>query len=303
MRARLAVIAQIPGEWRDAVVAWRKVNAVLRDGSAAAPAAPASHAMTRGPDIPAAAASGPDAVEEYLIYQTLAGTWPISLERLGGYLLKAMREGKRTTNWIDPDEAHEAAVQQFAERLLGHQPFLETFVPFAERLARLARPVMLSQALLRLTSPGLPDVYQGDELETLALVDPDNRRPVDWDLRRRALAALRGGAEPDEATLKLHLTHRALVLRNERPETFAPGAAYAALDAGTDVCAYTRGEQIMTVVPLRIAAADGTELSVPDTLAGRWRDVLTGAEQRLEGRAPVERLLAPYGIGLLERIG
>jgi (1->4)-alpha-D-glucan 1-alpha-D-glucosylmutase len=240
VRARIGALAGMAAEWREHVLRWREVNAPLRDGGA------------------------PDANEEYLILQTLVGAWPIEAERLETYLEKALREAKRNTSWVEQDADWEARVQRFAVALLDHRPFLETFEPFAARVAEAGRRSALGQQLLKLTVPGLPDVYQGDELEALNLVDPDNRRPVDWDARRRALDALRGGAAPAPETAKLHLIWKALDLRARRPDAF-DGGAYTPLEAGPDVCAFLRGGDVLAVVAIR-DPGDAT-LAVP----GRWR--------------------------------
>jgi (1->4)-alpha-D-glucan 1-alpha-D-glucosylmutase len=158
----------------------------------------------------------------------------------------------------------------------------------------------LGQLLLKLTTPGIPDVYQGDELWDLSLVDPDNRRPVDWAARREALEAVRGGAAPARETLKLHLIHRALGLRGRRPEAFGRSGAYRPLDAGEDVCAFVRGDAVLALAPLRTGTSSA--LSVPEDLQGAWRDVLTGAPVDLTASVPVASLLAEgFGLALLER--
>jgi (1->4)-alpha-D-glucan 1-alpha-D-glucosylmutase len=141
---------------------------------------------------------------------------------------------------------------------------VETFV---ERLRPLGRRIVLGQLLLKLTSPGVPDLYQGDELEALALVDPDNRRPVDWARRERLLGELQAGAEPTEETDKLYLTWKTLELRARRPEAFA--GSYEALDLGPGVCAFVRGGAVLVVVPVRDVA--------PPEPGTEWRDAL-GAE-------------------------
>ncbi len=212
---------------------------------------------------------------------------------------KAMREAKRTTNWIEPDEAHEAAVRAFCRALYGHEAFLADFEPFADAVARAGERAALGQLLLKLTVPGLPDIYNGDELRSLSLVDPDNRRPVDWEARRKALAALAEGAEPDRETLKLHVIRRALALRARRPEAFA--GAYTPIDGGDAVCAFARGEgEVLVVVPVR--GSHGTTLKLPGELAGAWRDVLTGALRELSRRTQVSELTSPHGLALLERV-
>ena len=128
----------------------------------------------------------------------------------------------------------------------------------------LGRRIAAAQVLLKLTAPGVPDIYRGDELEDLSLVDPDNRRPVDWDARRAALAALRAGAEPTEETLKLYVTWKALALRAERPAAFA--GSYEPVDLGPGVCAFVRGGDVL------VAAAVRKDADV--RLPRGWRDVL-----------------------------
>ena len=143
--------------------------------------------------------------------------------------------------------------------------------------------------------PGVPDIYQGDELLALSLVDPDNRRRVDWARRRELLAAVRHGAAPTDETRKLWLIVRALTLRAHRPDAFA--GAYAPLPAGEDAVAFLRGDSVLAAAALR-AAAPGGSLGVP---AGTWRDALGGGERRLAGRVPLAELLGEHGIALLER--
>ena len=155
------------GDWVAAVRAWRELNAPLRADGA------------------------PDPVEEYTILQTLVATWPIEPERLCAYMEKAMREAKRNTTWIAPDAAWEERVLGYCRALYDHAPFRAAFEPFAARAAAAGERHALRQTALKLTVPGVPDLYQGDELVSLSLVDPDNRRPVDWARRRALLAARR----------------------------------------------------------------------------------------------------------------
>jgi (1->4)-alpha-D-glucan 1-alpha-D-glucosylmutase len=183
------------------------------------------------------------------------GAWPLTRERLDGYLEKALREGKRRSNWLEPDVEYERRVQEFA---WGSREFA---APFAARVAPLGEQIALAQTLLKLACPGVPDIYQGDELESLSLVDPDNRRPVDWEGRRRAL----GDPPP-----KLHLIREALGLRARRPDVFAD--AYEPVDAGPDVCAFTRGGEVLVAVPLR----PGARFAAP----GGWRELAPGLYER-----------------------
>ena len=269
VRARIGALAGMAAEWRQRVLRWREVNAGLRAGGA------------------------PDANEEYLIYQTLVGAWPIGADRLEAYLEKALREAKRNTSWVEQDHDWEARVRRFAVALLDHGPFLDDFEPFAARVAEEGRRSALGQLLLKLTSPGVADIYQGDELEALNLVDPDNRRPVDWPARRAALDALRGGAAPTDETMKLFLIWRALDLRARRPDAFA--GAYEPVDAGPGVCAYLRGGEVLAVAPVR--GYDGARLAVP----GRWCSALDGREADLGAGVAVTDLLGDLPVALLER--
>jgi (1->4)-alpha-D-glucan 1-alpha-D-glucosylmutase len=270
VRARLGLLATYADEWAALVAQWREVTAdLVVDGA-------------------------PDGVEQLLVFQTLLGAWPISPERLEQYLTKALREGKRTTSWVSVDESWEARVQAYARALLDHEGFLETFRPFQERIAEEGSWVSLAQVLLKLTIPGVPDIYQGDEIEDLSLVDPDNRRPVDWEARADALAS-------DDPPPKLALIRAALALRARRPDVFA--GAYRALHAGPDVCAFTRGDdQVLVVVPVRPQQAGDASVGVP---AGHWRDVLAGPEaEPVERSGPVEwhHLVTDSGLALHERV-
>ena len=225
VRARIGALAALHEEWAERVRRW--------------------HALTGGMDEPN---------EEYLLWQTLVGAWPIVPRRLELYLEKALREAKRTTSWLEPDEAHERRVKEFVRGLYSNQELLDDFEPFAARVARAGEHASLGALLLRLTSPGLPDLYQGDALPSLNLVDPDNRRPVDWPAH---VAALREPA-PTRRTMKAHLIRRVLHLRLERPEAFA--GAYDPIDLGPDHVGFVRGGAIRVVVPLRAGdRADGGE--------------------------------------------
>ena len=240
----------------------------------------------------------PDGQERYLIFQTLAGVWPIAPERLEGYLEKALREAKRNTNWVDQNLGWEERVKRFAVALLAHAPFVESFEPFVAEVAAAGERSALGQLLLKLTVPGVPDIYQGDELVDLSLVDPDNRRPVDWDQRRAALEALQGGAEPTGRTMKLHLIARALELRARRPEAFGAGGAYAPIEAGPDVAAFSRGDgAVVVVVALRAGAGD-TSIALP---AGEYRDVLDCGRPAVTATVSAEQVAEPHGLALLER--
>jgi (1->4)-alpha-D-glucan 1-alpha-D-glucosylmutase len=232
VRSRIAALSWLPDEWAERVDAW---HAELGGGLA-------------------------DAREELLVYQTLVGALPIERDRLDGYLEKALREGKVNTNWLTPNEEHERAVQDYAWRaaeLISQDPFLE-------RVRDLGRRLSLAQLLLKLASPGVPDVYRGDELEDLSLVDPDNRRTVDWQVRQDALRALQDGAPVTDANVKLYVTWKTLGLRAEHASAFA--GSYDAIDAGDGVCAFVRGGEVLAAAAVR----PGATVRVPEG----WHDVL-----------------------------
>jgi (1->4)-alpha-D-glucan 1-alpha-D-glucosylmutase len=275
-RARIGALSGMATEWRAAVGEWRRANEPLRAGGA------------------------PDALEEYLIYQTLAGAWPLPPDRLDAYLEKALREAKRNTNWVDQDHDYEGRVRGFARALYDHEPFRASFDPFVARLADAGERSALGQLALKLTSPGVPDIYQGDELVCLQLVDPDNRRPVDWDARRTALDEVRGGFAPLAGdVLKLTTIVRLLEVRAARPDAFA--GAYEPLDAGPDCVAYLRGgAEVLVVVPLR---GGRWSMDVPSSAAGEWADALTEAPRRLgAGPVGVEGLIdGPWPFAVLAR--
>jgi (1->4)-alpha-D-glucan 1-alpha-D-glucosylmutase len=278
VRARIGALSGMADAWRRRVLRWRELNAPLRAG----------------------AGSAPDADEEYLLYQTLVGAWPIARERVDDYMRKAMREAKVNTDWTSPDEDHERAVSRFVAALYGSARFIGDLADFVELVAPLGEAAALGQTLLKLTAPGVPDIYQGDELWCLSLVDPDNRRPVDWERRRRLLAEVAGGAEPTRETAKLFLIHRALALRARREAAFA--GSYRPLDAGERAFAYARGDEVIAAFPVR-EGGPGDPVAIPEDLRGRWRDALGTRELTLGEEARVGDLTSALPVALLERVG
>jgi (1->4)-alpha-D-glucan 1-alpha-D-glucosylmutase len=264
----------MPAEWETAVDRWFELTEPLVSGGA------------------------PDAVERYFLFQTLVGAWPIELERVQQYMEKALREAKRNTNWIEPNEEWEESVKRFCASLYEHQGFLDEFEPFARRVAVAGERAVLGQVVLKLTAPGVPDLYQGDELPFSALVDPDNRRPVDWGWREAMLARLMGGGSPVEETRKLFVILRLLTLRARRPDSFATGA-YEPLEAGECTCAFTRGGEVLVAVGVREGFGEGV-LAAPE---GRWRDVLRGDERSFGRREPASAVLDELGVAVFERLG
>ena len=273
VRARIGALASAPEEWQAHVTRWFALTDDLRSEDGA-----------------------PDDVERYFLFQTLVGAWPIAPERIEEYMEKALREAKRNTNWVDQNHDWEAAVKRFARALYDDRGFLDDFEPFVARLAQDGDRAALGQLVLKLTVPGIPDIYQGDELPFRALVDPDNRRPVDFGWRQAMLRRLMGGSPAVTQTRKLFVTLRLLGLRARRPAPFA--GPYEPLDAGPSTCAFLRGGDLLVVVALRKPPFEGTLAELP---GGRWRDVLRGEERSFGGRESVADLVREYGVAVFER--
>jgi (1->4)-alpha-D-glucan 1-alpha-D-glucosylmutase len=251
-RARIGALAGIADKWRAEVTRWFELAAPL---------------CTEVDGL-----SAPDAVEQYLIFQTLVGVWPATVKRVEEYVQKALREAKRNTNWVDQNEEWEGAVSSFVRSIYEPGPLHSAIDAFVTRFTPIGERASVGQLLLKLTTPGVPDIYQGDELWRLAMVDPDNRRPVDFDERRDALAALDSGAPIDRTNIKLHVIRRALALRANRPAPFA--GAYNPLPADDRLCAFTRGDhEILTVIALREDTA-GSTFELPADATGEWRNAL-----------------------------
>jgi (1->4)-alpha-D-glucan 1-alpha-D-glucosylmutase len=225
VRARMAVISEMPEQWRRSLGRWRTLN----------------RRWKRRIDE----SEAPDGNEEYLLYQTLLGSWPLQsfremsaeahgeyVERIQEYMAKALKEAKLNSSWVQPNEAWDGAVADFIEKILepsARNRFLESFIPFAEEVARLGAINALAQTLLKLTSPGVPDIYQGNEIWDFSLVDPDNRRPIDYARRKEMLDGLDGATPEDllgnwrDGRIKLFLTQRLLTFRRGNAGFFRGG--------------------------------------------------------------------------------
>jgi (1->4)-alpha-D-glucan 1-alpha-D-glucosylmutase len=287
VRARLVVLTEIPDRFSDAVRRWSAIGAKCRDGEQV------------------------DAGTEWFLYQTLVGAWPIDSERMRIYMQKAMREAKVRTSWVANNAEYENALNAYIDALLADNDFVASLEDFVEEVGPAGQLNSLAQTLVKCTAPGVPDLYQGGELWDFSLVDPDNRRPVDYALRARLLKELEGMdakavlARMDEGLPKMFVLLRALQLRTAHPEWFGSDAAYTPLAAkgakAGHVLAYMRGEDVVTLAPRHPLSLQGawqsTRVKVP---AGRWRNVLTGTAID-GGEVEVERLLDGFPVGLLVR--
>jgi (1->4)-alpha-D-glucan 1-alpha-D-glucosylmutase len=288
VRARIALLSEMPDQWRAEVFAWRDMAAAQR-----------------GEKV--------DANTEYLLYQTLVGTWPISADRLWAYLEKAIREQKLHTSWTDPDEKYEAQLRSFAEALIDDASFSARVGQFVASLAPAWQISALAQTLLKLTAPGVPDIYQGTEAWDLSLVDPDNRRPVDYARRRTLLERSRTATAAEALTsmedglVKVWLIARVLAARARRPELFGPDAGYRAIPAygarAQHVVAFARGDGAVVVAP-RLVSHLGWPFDWGDTTIetkwGPWSDEL-GAAEHIGGPVALADLLRDFPMALLVR--
>ena len=295
VRARINVLSELPREWRAALTRWTRLNGRKR--------------------ISVQGRVAPDRNEEYLLYQSLLGAWPFAgpddefVGRMCEFMLKALKEAKVHTSWITPNTEYEEAVLQFTRAILDRREssaFLDDLEQLQKKVATFGIFNSLSQTVLKLGAPGVADIYQGNELWDLSLVDPDNRRPVDFDARRRELDWLRAHADdraklvktllkcPQDGRIKLYITQRLLCLRRERPHLFV-GASYAPLRGNQHVAAFARtaeGQVLVIAAPVLIATLmRGTAaaplghdvwrddvLAVPGDRTRPYCDLFTGRE-------------------------
>ena len=289
VRARLFLLAEVPEQWRRAVIEWAAINERHRSGEM------------------------PDQNFEYHLYQSMVGAWPIEKSRLLAYAEKAVREAKVYTSWTDPIPLYENALRKFIDSIYDDYDFIESLNQFVASLIHPGRVNSLAQTLVKLTAPGVPDFYQGSELWNLALVDPDNRRPQDFDLRQRMLADLRNATVEqvmrrfDEGMPKLWLIRNGLALRKQHPEWFGPQAGIEPLEVRGSrrdhVVAFIRGESVATIVPRLVAKLrndwSDTEVELP---RGEWANHLTGDRTR-GGRIKLAELTRRFPVALLAREG
>jgi (1->4)-alpha-D-glucan 1-alpha-D-glucosylmutase len=308
--ARIAVLSELPRLWAGAARRFRELTSAGAND-----------------------ADSPEPTQLYGWFQAIVGSWPFGWdgregrkefsERIQAYALKAAREAKQRTSWLNPDPQYEASVTAFVERAFADDAFVDQVRDFCEKLAPYGAGNALSQCLLRFCSPGVPDTYQGAELWHQCLVDPDNRRPVDFERRKRMLAELRERLG-DRRTLarelleryadgavKLYVTHLALTARKEHPELFLRGD-YTALPAGDHVVAFTRGfesERLVCAVPrLAYTLTRGErpwalgdvwgDRTLDVRHRGRYVNVFTGARVSLSGKVPLREVFAEFPLAL-----
>jgi len=334
VRARINVLSEIPGEWESALGRWQKLNSDKKSNVNGMPA--------------------PDSNDEYFFYQTLLGAWPAEAsnahksgcfrDRVAAYMLKAIKESKANTSWTHPDPEYEAATQKFVEQTLEDSPsnaFLNDFKPFLERITFFGRLNSLSQVLLKVTSPGVPDFYQGTELWDLSLVDPDNRRSVDYEIRRQVLAEVKAQAHQSPQTYarlladrleddaigrsKLYLIWRLLEFRNRHRPLFDSGTYLPLTTIGAKkayICAFARLRQdkIAIIVaprffpgllngdlrlPLGPPIWEDTALILPNEFTNdKWLNVVTGetvTQRGADRTMSLAEVIAQFPVALLER--
>ena len=320
VRARMAVISEMPERWRKSLGRWRTLNRRWKRRLEESEA--------------------PDANEEYLLYQTLLGTWPLEsfhelgeatraeyVGRIQQYMAKALKEAKLNTSWVQPNEEWDKAVADFIARILDPSPrnrFLESFIPLAEEAAPAGAINSLAQTLLKLTAPGIPDIYQGNEIWDFSLVDPDNRRPVDYAKRQAMLEGLSGASPEDllgnwqDGRIKMFLIQKVLIFRRENSSLFERGNYLPLALTGefADCCiAFAReweGRRIVVLAP-RLSMRVGfppmgemwrdTAVQLPEGGAA-GQDLFTGANlEATGGSLPLSRAFARYPWALLRNTG
>jgi (1->4)-alpha-D-glucan 1-alpha-D-glucosylmutase len=286
VRTRISLLSEIPDRWAEVLHLWPQLTA------------------------PAWKNRTPDRHAEYLLYQTLIGAWPLSQERCWQYMLKASREAKVRTSWHEPNTSYEENIRGFVDGVYATPEFIESLEAFIAPLILPGRVNSLAQTLIKMVAPGVPDFYQGSELWDLSLVDPDNRRPVDFELRAqlldrcRSLSAEDAVEDWDSGLPKIWMTTRLLALRRRRPKDFLPQSGYQPLVAQGahlgNLLAFQRGENLIAVVPRFSMTVNGdwgdTLLPLP---RGVWVNAFTDA--RLQGSVTPTDLFGTFPVALLAR--
>jgi (1->4)-alpha-D-glucan 1-alpha-D-glucosylmutase len=290
VRARLAVLTEIPAPWRAALRRWSRMNRLFKVGEF------------------------PDRNTEYFLYQTLIGAWPITKERTLAYMEKAVREAKEQASWTQQNPEFEGALREFIGHLYDSAEFKTELDEFVSKILLPGRINSLTQTLIKCTAPGVPDNYQGSEIWDLHLVDPDNRGSIDYEIRRSMLAELEAGmsveeilSRMDDGLPKLWIIFNALHLRRQHPAWFGKDSAY--LPMATDgprkdhLVTYLRGENVAVIAPRWNVKLGGnfasTTVEFPE---GTWNHLLTG-ESFEGGSLRAHNLLKRFPVALLARSG
>jgi len=287
VRARISLLSEMPAEWTQAVQRWSNMNQRYRSGRF------------------------PDRNIEYFYYQTLVGAWPLPLDRAWAVMEKVSCEAKQHTSWTARNADYDRILRNFVAHTLGDQNFIGDMGQFVARLIEPGHVNSLSQTLLKLTTPGVPDIYQGNVLWDYSLVDPDNRRPVDFEARERAMAAIKNMTvdrvwqRRPEGYPKLWVIWKTLQLRRRHPEFFSAQSSYEPLrvrgSKARHALAFKRGDHVAVIVPRLVLQLAGhwedTEINLPE---GEWHNELTG-ESRSGGPCRLAELLKPFPVALLTR--
>jgi (1->4)-alpha-D-glucan 1-alpha-D-glucosylmutase len=321
VRARLNVLSEVPEEWEKHVKSWSEINRPQKSN-------------VRGKEVPV-----PN--DEYFFYQALIGTYPFDenenatfLERIKDYMLKSVREAKMQTAWLRPDSAYEEGFLGFVEKVLTpseSNQFLKELLPFQKRIADYGIFNSLSQTLLKYTAPGVPDTYQGTEFWDLSMVDPDNRRPVDYEQRISVLKDIKQKSQTDnlklidelmsskkDGKIKLFITHKVLQARKEQLEVFQKGE-YLPLEVvgkfKDHIVAFARSFENTTVIaiaprfltsliapdenPLGEKVWADTQLQLPQGFSSSWQDIFTGQTLTGNGTIAIAQVLQHFPVALL----
>lgn len=300
-RIRLNVLSEIPDEWITNVQHWLKINQKFITGLGSTKTAP-------------------EVNEIYFIYQSLVGGFPSDLrvtdefiERIQSYLTKVMREAKVNSNWESPDEAYEKGCLDFVSGILHDDEFLKSFVPFVKKVMKLAGVYSLGQTLIKITAPGIPDIYQGTELWDLSFVDPDNRRPVDYSERASLLRKMMSLTDDEllkffnehreDAVPKLLVTWKALNFRREHDAVFIKGD-YLPIEITVENAALSfarkyEDQWLVVIVPLSIEKTLMGDVLLPEGAPSTWKNIFTGENLSSTNRLSLDKILADFPVAML----
>jgi len=321
VRSRINVLSEIPEEWSRVVAQWQQHNIKYKQEVGKLGLVPAPN-------------------EEYMIYQTLIGVWPLGaksaddtfLDRIKAFATKSMKEAKMFTSWSNQNKPYEDAVLGFIEKIVKDAEFVKVFLAFAEKVFKLGKYNSLSQTVLKILSPGIPDIYQGQELWDFSLVDPDNRRPVDYSIRKKHLGTVKGAVagntlgalassaiqdNDDSGLIKLLITERLLNLRNQHPALFFKGTYNPLKAQGSlenHVIAFERklGDANVFVVTSRFFAGNNNinnnpqvwkDTKIQITTSGKYKEVLTGRDVNVSSDlTSLEELFQQLPFAILEKL-